>query len=162
MPGVIGASPDTDPLSSDTGPVETAQTTRRLELPNKLPDIIPLNGKIVVRRFEADTTTPGGLILPEKGRKRPSEGAVIAVGDGRLLESGDRVEPRVKTGDHVLFPQVCGTDVKIDDLDYTILDETEILAVINSRGGADLEWVERLKQLQDVEEEGEEEDEAES
>lgn len=147
MPGILGAETQSDPMSSDS-PVEVVESVRKLDLPEKMPDIIPLNGKIVVRRFEADSTSKGGIILPGQARKRPSEGIVIAVGEGRLLDNGDVATPRIKFQDHVLFPQVCGTDVKIDNLEYAILDETEILAVINSRGGADLEWTERLEQLQ--------------
>jgi chaperonin GroES len=146
MPGILGAETQSDPLSSDS-PVEVVESVRKLDLPEKLPDIVPLNGKIVVRRFEADSTSKGGIILPGQARKRPSEGIVIAVGEGRLLDNGDVATPRIKFKDHVLFPQVCGTDVKIDDLEYAILDETEILAVINSHGGADLAWTERLEQL---------------
>lgn len=163
MPGILGAETQSDPLSSDS-PVEVVESVRKLDLPEKLPDIVPLNGKIVVRRFEADSTSKGGIILPGKGRKRPSEGVVIAVGEGRLLDNGDVAQPRIKYQDHVLFPQVCGTDVKIDGLEYAILDETEILAVINSRGGADLAWTERLEQLQkgNADEVEEEEGEGES
>lgn len=144
MAGIVGSDTQADPLSSDS-PVETAQTEHKLTLPDRMPDIKPLNGKVVVRRFEADSVTKGGLILPEKGRKKPSEGIVIAVGEGRILDSGEVIAPRISFRDHVLFPQVCGTDVKIDDLDYTIIDETEVLAIINT--GEDREWDERLKQL---------------
>lgn len=107
--------------------------TRKIEMPEKMPDIVPLNGKIVVKRFEAQNVSKGGITLPEKSRRKPSEGIVIAVGPGRILDNGIVAEPRVKQLDQVLFPQVCGTDVNVDEVEYTILDETEILAVVNGQ-----------------------------
>lgn len=140
MAGIVGPS---DPLSTGEASVATSEAGK-IELPERLPDIEPLNGKIVVRRFEADSVSKGGIVLPTRGKKRPSEGIVLAVGQGRLLENGSYATPKVKFKDHVLFPDVCGVDVKIDDMEYTILDETEVLAVINT---GDREWEERLTQL---------------
>lgn len=128
MPRIVDAPEATE------HPLNTIET-KRIDLPKKLPDIVPLNGKIVVKRFEIEDITPGGIRLPERARKKPTEGLVIAVGPGRMLDNGVVCEPRVQLKDHVLFPQVCGTEVKIDGVEYTILDEVEVLAIVNSKHG---------------------------
>jgi chaperonin GroES len=90
----------------------------------------PLNEKVLIKRAEAQTQTKSGLYLPESAAEKPQEAEVIAVGDGKLLESGERAQFQVKPGDRVLISKWGGTEIKIDEVDYLILNEEDILAVI--------------------------------
>lgn len=93
--------------------------------------ITPLNDRVLVKRVEADEKTKGGIILPDSAREKPREGTVIAVGPGRLLESGERASMTVKANERVLFSSYAGSEVKIDGEEYVILSEDEILAIID-------------------------------
>lgn len=93
--------------------------------------IRPLGDKVVVQVVEADEKTAGGIILPDSAKKKPSEGKVIAVGEGRVLDNGDRNKLSVKVGDRVLFSKYGGNEVNFDGEEYTILDEDQIYAVLN-------------------------------
>lgn len=90
----------------------------------------PLNNKVLIERAEADSKTKGGIILPDSSKEKPKEGKIIAVGQGRLTDDGERLEFQVKKGDRVIFKSYAGTDVKIDGKDYMLMGEEEILAVI--------------------------------
>lgn len=92
--------------------------------------IRPLNDRILVKRLEGEQTTKGGIIIPDSAKEKPAEGEVIAVGHGRLNDKGARVPVELKAGDRVLFSKYGGTDVKIDNEDYLILREDDILAVV--------------------------------
>lgn len=94
-------------------------------------NIRPLGDKVVVQVLEADEKTAGGIILPDSAKKKPSEGKVIAVGEGRVLDNGDRNQLSVKVGDRVLFSKYGGNEVNFDGQEYTILDEDQIYAVLN-------------------------------
>jgi len=91
----------------------------------------PLYDRVVVKRLEADEKTSGGLFLPETAKEKPQTAQVVAVGDGRLLESGERRAVSVKVGDHVLLSKWGGDEVKVDGEDLIILKEEEILAVVS-------------------------------
>ncbi len=93
--------------------------------------IRPLGDKVVVKVLEAEEKTAGGIILPDSAKKRPTEGEVIAVGTGRVLDNGQRNELSVKIGDRVIFSKYGGNEVSLDGTDYTILDEDQIYAVVN-------------------------------
>lgn len=93
-------------------------------------NIKPLGDKIVVKLIEADEKTAGGILLPDSAKKKPTEGTVIAVGSGRVLDSGDRNKLSVNEGDRVLFSKYGGTEVTIEGVDYTILDEDQIYAIV--------------------------------
>ncbi|MCA0362205.1 MAG: co-chaperone GroES [Armatimonadetes bacterium] len=93
--------------------------------------IRPLGDKVVVKVLEAEEKTAGGIILPDSAKKRPTEGEVIAVGTGRVLDNGQRNELSVKVGDRVIFSKYGGNEVSLDGTDYTILDEDQIYAVVN-------------------------------
>ena len=97
----------------------------------KTTTITPLGDKVLVKRLEADEKTRGGIILPDTAKEKPREGTVIAVGTGKLLETGERAPFSVKPKDRVLFSSYSGSEVKIDSEDYLILSEDEILAVID-------------------------------
>lgn len=93
--------------------------------------IKPLGDKVVVQLIEAEEKTSGGILLPDSAKKKPTEGKVVAVGNGRTLDSGQRNALNVKVGDRVLFSKYGGNEVTVDGEDYTILDEDQIYAIIN-------------------------------
>ena len=90
----------------------------------------PLHDRLVVRRIEEKESIKGGIIIPDTAKEKPQEGEVIAVGNGKVLDSGTKVPMDVKAGDKVLFGKYSGTDIKIDGEEYLILREDEVLAVI--------------------------------
>ncbi|MCK4627899.1 MAG: co-chaperone GroES [Sedimentisphaerales bacterium] len=92
--------------------------------------IRPLADKILIKRVEARTVTKGGIVLPEAAREKPRRGKVIALGDGKLLDSGERAEFEVKVGDEVLFSSYGGTEIKVDGEEMMIMEESDILAVL--------------------------------
>ncbi len=92
--------------------------------------IRPLYDRVVVKRLAAETTTNGGIVIPDKAAEKPSQGEVVAVGEGALLDNGERRPLAVKAGDRVLFGQYAGSEVKIDGDDYLIIKESEIFALI--------------------------------
>lgn len=94
--------------------------------------IRPLFDRIVVERVESETKSKGGLFLPESASEKPTEGIVLAVGNGRLGEDGELKPLQVKTGDRVLFGRYAGTEVKIDGKDRLVLREDEIFGIIGA------------------------------
>ncbi|MGD1211819.1 MAG: co-chaperone GroES [Candidatus Acidiferrales bacterium] len=93
-------------------------------------NITPLHDRVLVRRLEEKESVKGGIIIPDTAKEKPQEGEVIAVGAGKINEKGDRVALDVKVGDRILFGKYSGNDIKIDDEEYMILKEDEILAKI--------------------------------
>lgn len=91
----------------------------------------PLGEKILVKRLEAEGKTAGGIVLPDSAKEKPKEGKVIALGDGKLLDSGERAKFQVKKGDRVVFSSYAGTEVNIDDEEFLLMSEDDILAVID-------------------------------
>jgi chaperonin GroES len=92
--------------------------------------IRPLGDRILVQRVEAEEMTAGGIILPETAKEKPKEGRVIAIGEGRTLDNGDKSTFSVKSGDLVLFSSYAGTDVKYQGDEYMIMREDDVLAII--------------------------------
>jgi len=92
--------------------------------------INPLDDRVVVRPNEAEETTAGGIVLPDVAKEKQQRGTVIAVGPGRLLDSGERVAISVVVGDEVLFSKYGGTDIEVDGQEVKILRESDILAKI--------------------------------
>jgi chaperonin GroES len=90
----------------------------------------PLGDKVVVQPTQREETTKSGIVLPDTAKEKPQEGVVVAVGSGRVTEDGDRVKPEVKEGEKVLYAKYAGTEVKLDDVEYLILSEKDILAVL--------------------------------
>ncbi|MDR1519544.1 MAG: co-chaperone GroES [Planctomycetota bacterium] len=88
----------------------------------------PLDDRVVVRRLEAEEKTSGGIILPDNAKEKPQRGEVIAVGPGKLLDSGVRAVPDIAAGDTVLFGKYSGTEVKVDGEEFLIMRENDILA----------------------------------
>ena len=89
----------------------------------------PLNDRVLVKPLEAEEKSAGGIILPDTAQEKPREGKVVAVGEGRRLDSGERQAMSVKVDDIVIYTTYGGTDVKVDGEDYLLIDEGSILAV---------------------------------
>jgi chaperonin GroES len=92
--------------------------------------IRPLQDRVIIKRIEEGEQIRGGIIIPDSAREKPQEGAVIAAGEGKKLDSGERLAMDVKEGDRVLFGKYAGTEVKLDDEEYLIMREDDILGVI--------------------------------
>ena len=92
----------------------------------------PLDDRVVVKPLEAEETTAGGIVLPDSAREKPQRGKVVAVGPGKLLDSGNRGQLSVSIGDEVIFGKYGGSEVEIDGVDYKILRESDILAKLAS------------------------------
>lgn len=92
--------------------------------------IAPLGDKIVVERLKAQEITEGGIVIPDSAKEKPKEGIVMAVGDGKLLNNGERSAVQVRKGDRILFGSYAGTDIKVDGNEYIIMGEEDVLAVL--------------------------------
>lgn len=93
--------------------------------------IKPLHDRILVKRVDTEgEEVRGGIVIPETAKEKPQEGEVIAVGDGKVLDSGQTVKLSVKAGDRILFGKYSGTEVKIDDEEYLIMREDEVLGIL--------------------------------
>ena len=90
----------------------------------------PIGEKILVKRFDALEKTTGGIVLPDAAKEKPKEGKIIALGDGKLLDSGERAKFQVKKGDRVVFTSYAGTEIDIDGEEYLLMSEDDILAII--------------------------------
>jgi chaperonin GroES len=90
----------------------------------------PLHDRVVVRRIEADQKTAGGIIIPDSAQEKPSEGEIVAVGEGTRDDDGDRIPLDVKVGDRVLFGKWSGTEVKINGEDLLIMKESDIMGIM--------------------------------
>ena len=90
----------------------------------------PLHDRILVKRIEAEEVLKGGIIVPDTAKEKPQEGEVIAVGNGKILENGTRLDMTVKVGDRILFGKYSGTEIKLENEEYTILNERDVLAVL--------------------------------
>ena len=92
--------------------------------------IRPLDDRVVVKQLEAEEMTAGGIVLPDTAKEKPQKGEIVAVGPGRLLDSGDRGGMSVKVGDHVFFGKYAGTEVKVAGDELKIMRESDILGII--------------------------------
>lgn len=90
----------------------------------------PIGEKVLVKRLEAVEKTKGGIVLPETAKEKPKEGKIIALGDGKLMDNGQRAKFQVKKGDRVVFSSYAGTEVEIEGEEYLLMTEDDILAVI--------------------------------
>ena len=90
----------------------------------------PLQDRILVQRVEEESTTKGGIIIPDTAKEKPAEGKVKAVGNGKVADDGKRVALEIKVGDRILFGKYSGTEVKIDGEEYLIMREDDVLDVI--------------------------------
>jgi chaperonin GroES len=102
----------------------------------KMPvNVTPLHDRVLVRRLEEKETAKGGIIIPDTAKEKPQEGEVVSIGAGKI-EKGKRVPLDVKVGDRILFGKYTGNDITIDDQEYLILREEEILAKISGMAKA--------------------------
>lgn len=90
----------------------------------------PLGERLVVQREESEETTAGGIVLPDTAKEKPARGTVVAIGTGKLLDDGSRSQSQLKQGDRVLFTSYAGEPVEIDDVEYLLMREDDVLAVI--------------------------------
>ncbi len=96
-------------------------------------NIKPLADRIIVRRMDAEEMTAGGIVLPETAKEKPKEGKIIAVGPGRILDSGETSKMQLKKGDRVLFSSWAGDEVKVDGEEYLLMKEEDVLAVVTTK-----------------------------
>ena len=90
----------------------------------------PLQDRILVLRMEEETTTKGGIIIPDTAKEKPAEGKVVSVGNGKIGDDGKRIPLEIKKGDRILFGKYSGTEVKIDGEEYLIMSEGDVLGII--------------------------------
>jgi chaperonin GroES len=90
----------------------------------------PLGDRVIVKPKPKQAATPTGIVLPDTVSERPQEGTVVAVGPGRMLDSGVRVQMEVKSGDAVLFAKYAGTEVKLDEDEYLVMRQDDLLAIV--------------------------------
>ena len=94
--------------------------------------IRPLHDRVVIRRMEEETTSAGGIVIPDSATEKPAQGEIVAVGKGKILENGDLRPLDVKVGDKVLFGKYGGTEVKVEGEDLLVMREDDITAVIEA------------------------------
>ncbi len=92
--------------------------------------IRPLHDRVVVKRVEEDKTSAGGIVIPDSATEKPIEGKVVAVGNGKILDSGEVRKLDVKKGDKILFGKYSGTEVKVDGEEYLVMREDDIMGII--------------------------------
>ena len=90
----------------------------------------PLDDRVVVKQLEAEEKTAGGIVLPDTAKEKPQKGTVVAVGPGKMLDTGKRCETAVKKGDVVLYGKYAGSDIKIEGEEYKILHESDLLGIV--------------------------------
>jgi chaperonin GroES len=93
--------------------------------------IKPLGNRVVVKAVAREETTRSGIVLPDTAKEKPQEGEVVAVGPGRVAEDGTRIPMELKAGDTVIYAKYAGSEVKLDDEEYLIISETDVLAVLS-------------------------------
>ena len=92
----------------------------------------PLGDRVIVKPKAKEEVTKSGIVLPDSASEKPQEGSVLAVGPGRILDNGKRVDMEVKSGDSVLFAKYAGTEVKLDGEEYLVIRETDLLAIVTN------------------------------
>ena len=92
--------------------------------------LVPLYDKIIVERLDAVSVTKGGIVLPDSAKEKPQQGKVMSVGSGRILDNGQKAPLELKAGDIVIYAKYGGTEYKLGDKEYMILNERDILAVV--------------------------------
>jgi len=91
--------------------------------------LVPLGDRVIVKQEQAEEKTKSGIVLPDSAKEKSTEGTVVAVGSGRVLDNGQKVPVEVKVGDKVIYAKYGGNDVKIDNEEFVILSERDILAI---------------------------------
>ena len=96
----------------------------------------PLHDRVLIKRVEEEETKRGGIIIPDSAKEKSMEGEVVSVGKGKMLENGSVVALEVKAGDRILFGKYSGTEIKLENQDYLILREDEIIGILTQSGKA--------------------------
>ncbi len=91
----------------------------------------PLHDRVIVKRTEEEKTSPGGIVIPDSATEKPIKGEVIAVGNGKILDNGEIRKLDLKEGDKILFGKYSGTEVKVDGIEYLVMREDDVVAVID-------------------------------
>jgi chaperonin GroES len=94
--------------------------------------IRPLHDRVIVKRWEEEKTSPGGIVIPDSAAEKPVKGEVVAVGNGKILENGETRKLDLKVGDKILFGKYSGTEVKVDGTDLLVMREDDIMAVFDA------------------------------
>ena len=94
--------------------------------------IRPLHDRVIVKRWEEEKTSPGGIVIPDSAAEKPVKGEVVAVGNGKILENGETRKLDLKVGDKILFGKYSGTEVKVDGTDLLVMREDNIMAVFDA------------------------------
>jgi chaperonin GroES len=95
--------------------------------------IRPLHDRVIVKRLESESTSPGGIVIPDSAAEKPVQGKIVAVGKGKILEDGNVRPLDVKVGDKILFGKYSGTEVKVDGDDLLVMREEDVMAVIEGK-----------------------------
>jgi chaperonin GroES len=95
--------------------------------------IRPLHDRVIVKRLEEDHTSPGGIVIPGNAAEKPSQGKIVAIGKGRILENGQVRPCDVKVGDKILFGKYSGSEVKLEGEELVVMREEDVMAVIESK-----------------------------
>jgi chaperonin GroES len=95
-----------------------------------MPKLRPLGDKILIKRLEAESKTKSGIVLPDSAKEKPKRGKILALGDGKRLDNGERAPFSVKKGDEVIFTSYAGTEIKLEGEELMIMSEEDILAVV--------------------------------
>ena len=94
--------------------------------------IRPLHDRVIVKRWEEEKTSPGGIVIPDSAAEKPVKGEIVAVGNGKILENGEVRKLDLKVGDKILFGKYSGTEVKVDGQDLVVMREDDIMAVFDA------------------------------
>ena len=97
-------------------------------------DLQPLGDRLIVEVLEEEETTVSGIVLPDTAKEKPQEGIVEAVGTGRILDNGTKVPMELKVGDKILYAKYAGNEFKVDEIEYLIVSEKDVLAIVGSNG----------------------------
>ncbi len=90
----------------------------------------PLDDRVLIKQSEAEHTTAGGIVLPDTAKEKPQRGKVVATGPGKLLDSGERGDMSLKKGNDVFYGKYAGTEIKINEIEYVLIRESDVLAII--------------------------------
>ncbi|HAU38202.1 MAG TPA: co-chaperone GroES [Phycisphaerales bacterium] len=97
----------------------------------KGPKIRPIGERILVKRLDAEEKTKGGIYLPDNAKEKPTQGKIVALGDGKLLKDGTRAKFQISVGDKVVFNSYAGTDIKVGTEEYLLMSESDVLAILD-------------------------------
>ena len=116
--------------ATKTKPVRAAKATTRADVTRSTQKLRPLGDRVVIRPSAREEMTKSGIVIPDTAKEKPQEGIIVAVGPGRVLDDGRATRWTSRTGDKVLYAKYAGTEFKLDDEDYLIISQKDILAIV--------------------------------